>query len=641
MKIKRILIASLSLLLLAAGASAEVIPFDLEIGYRFTSIDGNEDMYRSQINEDEGFLIRSFTMNSGGHGLFEHLRIDVTELGAGPAGALRVEGGNNAYRFNLRYRRADHFSALPRFANPFAEQGVIPGQHIIDRRRDMFDFDLEFLPGRRITPFVGYSRNQYDGPGQTTYTLGGDDFRLAQDLDETEDEFRVGAGFNLGRFYGQVTQGWRDFNTSETLTLATGAGAGNNPGSVLGRPITATQITRTNQIDGDAPFTNAFVVFQPVTRIKVIANYSRTSLDGEGPESETAVGSFVGFGIGSFFDRFTETVVSNPDNELTRYGARAEIGLTRNFEIVASYRTEDRELGGTALITTIFNNAVTFGGVNRGTITDIINAESSLNRQDDVFDIGLQGRAFGPLSFRLAWVRTDQDIDYSPDLEEIVVPGGQSGRYDRSVDGLDASVNFAQSGVMFGVAYRTENADNPIFRTDFLDRDRLRLRAGYRTPNDFLRVGLTAENVNSTNNQQDIRFDGDFRQFAGNVEVAPLRMLRVRASYSLFDAETSILFRRPESLVIDTSRHLEDGRGIEGGFSLSFARFLLDADYGTFENRGSLPFDFDRYRARVAYDFAANLGLAAEWLRDEYDENAFPLANFSADRFGIFLRWRR
>jgi hypothetical protein len=641
MKIKRILIASLSLLLLAAGASAEVIPFDLEIGYRFTSIDGNEDMYRSQINEDEGFLIRSFTMNSGGHGLFEHLRIDVTELGAGPAGALRVEGGNNAYRFNLRYRRADHFSALPRFANPFAEQGVIPGQHIIDRRRDMFDFDLEFLPGRRITPFVGYSRNQYDGPGQTTYTLGGDDFRLAQDLDETEDEFRVGAGFNLGRFYGQVTQGWRDFNTSETLTLATGAGAGNNPGSVLGRPITATQITRTNQIDGDAPFTNAFVVFQPVTRIKVIANYSRTSLDGEGPESETAVGSFVGFGIGSFFDRFTETVVSNPDNELTRYGARAEIGLTRNFEIVASYRTEDRELGGTALITTIFNNAVTFGGVNRGTITDIINAESSLNRQDDVFDIGLQGRAFGPLSFRLAWVRTDQDIDYSPDLEEIVVPGGQSGSYDRSVDGLDASVNFAQSGVMFGVAYRTENADNPIFRTDFLDRDRLRLRAGYRTPNDFLRVGLTAENVNSTNNQQDIRFDGDFRQFAGNVEVAPLRMLRVRASYSLFDAETSILFRRPESLVIDTSRHLEDGRGIEGGFSLSFARFLLDADYGTFENRGSLPFDFDRYRARVAYDFAANLGLAAEWLRDEYDENAFPLANFSADRFGIFLRWRR
>jgi hypothetical protein len=43
--------------------------------------------------------------------------------------------------------------------------------------------------------------------------------------------------------------------------------------------------------------------------------------------------------------------------------------------------------------------------------------------------------------------------------------------------------------------------------------------------------------------------------------------------------------------------------------------------------------------------FTANLGLEAEWLRDTYIERiafdqAGPLANFNANRYGIFVHWR-
>lgn len=642
MKTKRLLIASLSLAmaLLAAAASAEAIPFDVELGYRWTHIGGNEDMYRTQINEEDGLLLRSFTLTTIGTGLFEHVRVDASDLGAGPAGSLRVEAGSPLYRFNLRYRQADAFSALPRHANPFADQGIIPGQHTFDRQRDMLDLDLEFLPGRKIAPFVGYSFNQYDGPGQTTYVVGGDEFRLNSDLDEKDSEIRAGVGLNFGWMYGQITQGWRDFSSDERLTLIAGTGAGNNPGSVLGRPLNATEITRNGSIDGETPFTNAYAVFEPVNKLRIIANFIQSDADADGNETESAAGSFLSFPLGVFFDRLTENVVSQADTDMTRYGARFEYDLTPNVDLLAGYRSEEWEMNGNAALQSAFFNAVTFGGVNRGNIQDLLDAESSLSRENQIFDVGVQARAFGPLALRVAYINTSQDVDYSPDLEEIVIPGGQSGDFDRSIDTLDTSLTFAQSGFMFGAAYRVDSADDPILRTDFLDQQRTRVRAGYRTSNNFFHAGLTAERIESDNDREGIGYDSEVEQFSGDVEIAPIQPLRFRASYTIFDAHSVVSILRPETLTVDLSRHREDGRSIEGGVSLLLDKLSIDADYATFDNEGTLPFTVIRWSGRVVYDFLQNFGVAAEFNHDDYEETDFNLADFDADRIGLFLRWR-
>jgi hypothetical protein len=46
------------LFLAAAGAGAQTIPLDVELGFRFLDLSGNRDMYRSQIDERQGFLLR-------------------------------------------------------------------------------------------------------------------------------------------------------------------------------------------------------------------------------------------------------------------------------------------------------------------------------------------------------------------------------------------------------------------------------------------------------------------------------------------------------------------------------------------------------------------------------------------------------
>ena len=59
MRANRFLLAGLlPALLLAGAASAQDVPLDVEIGYRFTDIKGNEEMFKSQLDEGvrEGWI---------------------------------------------------------------------------------------------------------------------------------------------------------------------------------------------------------------------------------------------------------------------------------------------------------------------------------------------------------------------------------------------------------------------------------------------------------------------------------------------------------------------------------------------------------------------------------------------------------
>ena len=234
------LVAVLAITLGSAGvARAQAIPFDIEVGYRFLTLTGNEETYRSQINESEGFLVRSLHIGedgkTAGFPIVDRLRIDGSELGAGPAGSLRLDVGlTGAYRLRASYRHLDQFSALSGFANPL---GAVVGQQTWDRTRDMVDVNLELLPGAVVTPLLGYTSNSLVGPGTSTAFLGQDEFRMGQDLKVHDQEFRVGAGFRAGPVSGEFVQGWRRYRETEKLNLLAGAGNGNNPGTVLDKNL--------------------------------------------------------------------------------------------------------------------------------------------------------------------------------------------------------------------------------------------------------------------------------------------------------------------------------------------------------------------------------------------------------------------
>lgn len=631
----------LPLMLFAVVASAQTLPLnlELELGYRWTNLDGNINLYRSQVNEREGFVLRTLSLytNEVG-GATDYLRVDASDLGTSPAGALRLDTGKaGAYRVRFGYRAFDSFRVLPAFANPLLSQGIIPGQHNIDRNRTMFDADVEILAFSKFTPFIGYSWGRNEGPGSTTYTLGGDEFQLGSDLDENDREIRIGTAFNTGRFQGSITQGWRSLSTKENLTLLNGAGNNNDP--ILGRPVNAGTLTRFSKTEVDAPFTNAYVIADLIPRTKLIASYLSIGADADSSESEAATGSFVGFGISRFFNGFEETVGSNATNDTQRGTLRAEVALTDTVTFLGGFETEKREIGGTALIDTLFRETVTFGGVNTGTLQEIIDAESALDRDETTLSAGIAARAIGPFSLRADVRQTKQEYNIAPDLIEIVVPGNQGSNHEREITTVELAGTYAKSLFSVGLNYRVDYGDQEILRTDFSDRDRVRVRASFRTPNSKFRLGLTGERSVQDNDRVDTGFHAGTRIYTGDVEFAPAQYIQFRGAYSRIAADSRISTRRPETFVTTVSQHFERGEMVEGGVALLFSPVTFDGGISRFSNKGTLPFDFERYRVRVTYDFAARFGIAAEWSEDHYRENAV-FGQFDADRIGLFLRLR-
>jgi len=634
---------SLACLLVAFGAQAQ-IPFDLEIGYRWIDISGNEDMYRSQINEDDGLLLRSLWLSSTGGDIayLDHFRLTASDLGAGPAGTLSLEAGkSNLYNFTFRYREMDAYSALPAFANPLLDQGIIPGQHTFDRTRTMFDADIEWLSFDHFTPFVGFSRNEYDGPGLTTYFIGQDEFQLESDLTEKDEELRVGVGFTWDRIYGQVTQGWRDFSGSETLQLIPNGGNGNNPGTVLDQPVDSTGISRTSDFDVSTPFTNLYVTGVVTDNIKVVGNYVRFEADGDALDTESALGSFVSFPLRRFFDGFSQGISASANNETHRGGIRAEVTFVDGVDLLIGYQSESRQLGGSALIESIYLDSITFGGADRRDLETILNAESALERDEDVFNLRLTARKLGPFAVWAGFAQADQDVTVDQDLSEIVVPGSQEGQFDRSVDTLDFGTSYSMSGLIVSLTFKKDDADDPILRTDFLDRERYRIRAGWAMPSNFLRLGFTVEKTEQDNEREGIGYEGEVRQWAGNVELMPAENIRFYASISRFEADSMISFRQPEPFMIDTSIHTEEGQALESGLNLSLDRADIDVGFSRFDNDGTNPFDLDRLRARFMFDVTTKVGISAEWFNDKYDESSPSWGNYEADRYGLFFRWKQ
>jgi hypothetical protein len=609
-------------LLLAFAVSslaAQTVPVDVEVGVRFLNVTGSSDMYRTQINERSGFLIRSLTIAGNDTPFTDFFRVDASDLGVGPAGSLRVDFGKSSlYRFTLAYRQTNAFSALPAFAL---------GQHTYDRDRRMVDADLELQKWSTITPFIGFSWNKYSGPGTSTYTIGQDEFELDSNLKNRDAEVRGGFGFNYAIFSGQLTQGWRTFRDHETLTLTPGANAGNNTGPILGTQITASGIIRDDHASGHTPFTNAYVTAQATSRIKLIGSYVRFAAKSASNEAESDAGSFVSFAINRFFNGFTDQINGTSRNTTWRGGARAEIALTDKIDLFANAQREHRSLEGAALINDLFLQTVNFGGLDPRDVQTIINAHNALERDEDVFSVAASARALGPFAVRAGVSQSNQDVNVTPDLSEIVVPGpSQGGTFSRRVTSFDATGTYSKSGFSGEAWWRHDHANDQIMRTDYLNRDRYRLRAGWKS------LRLTAEETTGIVKVRQLTADGDF---------APSEQLRFHGALSRFRTDSSILFRHPETFAIDTSVNHESGNSVEAGVLLAFEPMSLDFSALQFNNDGTNPFKLTRYRLRASSKVVHNFGLTVELDRDRYSEPSPHLGNFTGDRAGVYVHWVR
>ena len=650
-RLRRLLPLALAPAALLAGASslrAQAIPLDLEVGYRWVSVSGNEQMYRTQINDRPGVLLRSLNYTSQGPlGNFaDYLHVDGSDIGAGPAGQLRFQAGLvDRYKLTFTWRQTDLYSALPAFANPFIADGIIPGQQTYNRTRNIYDATLELLPGKVVSPILGYTRNVYQGPGTTTYHLGGNEFLLNDQLQSIDELYRVGLGFNYGPVQGAVTQGYRQYRWRQVDTLAPGAGDGNVTTPVLGQDVSADAIASVQNGKINTPVTNAWITGRLFSRLKLIGTYVKADASNQTNFVEADTGKFVSFEIARFFSGLGESVNSRARTDFWRGSARAELDIVQNVQLTGGWAENSRTLTGQALISSLYLDTVTYAGQSTGDLLKQINALTAVKRQDQVYDAGVTARMLGPFAVNAGWTQTKQNVTVTPDASEIVVPGGQGGTYERTVNTYGGGASFGAGGFTLTGDYHHDEANQPIFRTDYINRDRYKFR-GLWNFKDFLRVGAVFQETHAADDIVEIGYSTHIREFAGDVEVSLLQnMLTLRGSGGEFLANRQILIRVPQNFDIVPTVQQEFGHTWEGGAHFQWESFSLDGAYLWMNNNGSIPFTVDRIRVLAEFFFMKDVGVDFEWLQDKYNERvafdqAGPLANYNGNRYYVGLHWR-
>ena len=633
-----------SLVLWPLSAVAQTTFVDLEVGYQSVDVSGNEDMYRTQVNQDDGFVLNTLSVvlidPDDEVGLFDRFRVDASGFGGVSAGRLSLSSDlADLYRFRLTYRQLESYSALPGWANPFAGDGVVPGQHTWDRDRDLLDLELQLFPGRTLTPIVGYRYNRLDGPRTSNYHVGGDEFQISSDLEETEQELRAGLAFAAGSFRGALIQGWREFKSTERSRLSPGAGGGNNQRPVLGVDVGLDTLDRTIRSEADTPVTTLNVAGDLGPGVNVALSYIRADATVDTASDELLSGSLVSFRLARFFEGLDESIASRTENPSWRGDVRFVVDLGDHLALDLGYDARHRKLEGWSMVSSLYLGTMSFSGIDTGDLTTLVEARNGYTRDDDRVDARLRLHGVGPLQLWAGLSLNRSSLDLSQDVSQIVVPGGQEGAFDRDVTSYGVGASLVFDGLKVVVELISDDADAVVMRTDFRDRTRLRGRIDL-APVDWLEVLATAEFFGWNNAVSGIGYDGETRHYALDLGVQPITDLWLRLAWDDYTTDTTASFRRPEDFTVGRSLHTENGEMLEASLDWRNDRYGLTLGFSSFDNDGTFAFELDRLFGRFYYDFSERFGAALEYEDHDYSEQAFSLADFQAERLGVFFRFR-
>lgn len=645
MKTLRLSLATFLAITAGSLVFAQSTSFDVELGYQNVDVNGSEDMFRTQVNQDSGFVLGNLMVDfidpTGESGFVDRLRIDASGFGGNPAGRLRLDmGRGQTYRLRLFYQEFKTYSALPAFANPLLDDGVIPGQHVWDRTRNVLDIQLEFPIWKSITPLVGYRWNRYDGPGQSTYSIGNDEFRIASDLEQTESEFYVGLNFATDAVFGTFTQGWRDFDGTTRQTLANGEGVGNNPGSTLGQEVELANFDRDTRTSAKTPVTTFHITARASDQVRLVGSYVRSNLEADTSLDETLSGSLVSFQLARFFQGLDQTIESRTENPFSRAGVRLELDISQNAGLKFGYERRHRELEGWAMIASLFSDTVNFNGFDPRDVQTLVEAETGYEREDQLASLRFDLRNLGLFSVWAEYAVNDQNLDVSQDVAEIVLPGGQGGDFERRVQDYAVGGMLDLGNAKILIDFAGQDAEEIIMRTDFNNRTRLRGRVDWSISSMF-RVLATAESIDADNQSSNVGYDVETRRYALDLDFTPSENLMLGLAWDTYQTDTSMPYRIPQTLATGASIYAEDGELLTGNLRWLISIFTVDAAYSTYENTGSFPVTMDRAFARIAVDLTKKIGAAIEYENWDYSEDLIPIANYDADRIGVFLRWRQ
>ena len=341
----------------AAPADAQAVPVDVELGYRFVDVSGNDQEYRTQINDRPGRpaavpRLHGRPRCSAAASSTRCTSTARTSARGPPGSFVSLAGQNDVFKLSFTWRETDLYSALPGLREPLHRRRHRPGpadlephaQHLRRRARAAARQDRHAAArlhaqhrttarGRRPTTSARTSSSSTSRSTRSTSST-------ASGSASTTATSRPGS-----RRAGASTAG------SRSRRLTPGAGDGNVTTPILGQTdVRPSTIVRHQNDKVNTPVTNAWITGTLFGRLKLIGTYIKADGSDETDYAEADAGKFVSFEIARFFSGLAETVDSQARTDFWRASARAEINLASNVDLTGGWVENSRVLDGQALI---------------------------------------------------------------------------------------------------------------------------------------------------------------------------------------------------------------------------------------------------------------------------------------------------
>jgi hypothetical protein len=625
-------------------AEERAITGSLDVGYRArTDVAGSFNAYRSVVDLGEGPKLfgAEFTVADPRKRLFDRLDVRAYNWGDDPYSTLHVTARKaRLYNFTADHRNIAYFNALPSFADPLLDRGVILSERSFDIRRRMSSFELDLRPGSWLIPYLAYDRNSESGNGITTFVTDANEYPLPQRIHDSAGNYRGGIRFELPRFHVTLEQGGTTFRDDQqvfTSSSARNSGNNNNNVPVFGQTLFLTNLQQAYGIRGTSTYSKGLFTASPVSWSDLYGQflYSQPSSDVSYQQFDT--GNFVALSQALVFtgQQYLVSAASTLPHSYGSFGA--EIRPLRRVRIIESWLTDRFHNSGSSQTSQLLTPA---------------SAQPQLS----------------PQSSRLVSNYNQQQVDVLIDLtKKLTLRGGYryvwgeastlalpvSGLLTPDAGELRRSVGIGgfsfRPGAKFALSADIEKAssDRTYFRTSLNDYTKLRVKARYQALAS-LSVSADMSLLDNQNPATAVRYDYLARQNSLALLWAPQggKRYTLQADYTRSTLRSDISYLIPQELRATQSIYRENAHVSSAVLDVALPGYQkltpkLSVGGSLYISSGSRPTSYYQPLVKIFVPVSAHVAWVSDWRYYGFGEALYAYEAFRTHLFTTGLRFTR
>jgi hypothetical protein len=599
----------------------------VDFGFRFTSVGGDNDVYRSVVNLGQGprLLGLDLTIVDPKKRLFDRLDVRASNWGGDPYNTIHLDASKRGiYDFNFDYRDVAYFSLLPSFADPLLGTGIVLDEDSYFARRRMSDFQLDLLPGHRIVPYLAYGRDSGQGTGITTFESDTNSYPVADQMFDKTDNYRGGVHLEFNRFHVTLEQGGttlRDDQQAYDSTL----NYGNSYVPYFGQTLDLTNLAQAYGIRGSSIYSKALFTANPFSWLDVSGQFLYSLPNTSVNYTQFDTGNLVLEQAILFYTGEQALGFAAGKQPHTTASLGFELRPLKRVRVLQTWMTDRMHTAAAGLFTGMILQPVS-ATLNTPTVLSGLLVLNYNQEETDVFlDVTHKLTLRGGYRYEWGDAQTGNLL--------IAGPGQESSELRQQV-GI-AGINFrASQKLTFNGEFEGAASDHAYFLTSLYNYQKMRARARYQIVST-LALQASFSLLNNENPAAGANYDFLSRQNSLSASWTPSKRVSILTEYTRSTLRSNIGYLDPEFLTPVASLYRDNAHNASALIDLAlpgYAKLVPRLAFGgsLFISSGSRPTTYYQPLARLSLPLHKGLVWKSEYRYYGYDEAFYQYEGFRA-----------